>query len=163
MPATDAVLEFLVRHHGASGALEVALAAADLFESFGASHVIFRAGTETLAERGVRGNGVVVEFAGTNVHAAVDVRAAENWELCLTGVTLCIDVLHRRGRLELERRKHVHDLRGALAVVAGQCEMLESGVWGNQSEEQQRSVRAMIRQIDRMRSLLEAGPVRTVI
>jgi signal transduction histidine kinase len=60
------------------------------------------------------------------------------------------------------RRKSVHDLRGCLAVVSGQCEMMESEIWGPMTEEQLRAVRAIRRQVDRMRPLIDAlrGPVK---
>jgi len=157
LPAADTVLEFLLRQHGAANALDVAMAATELFEGLGASYTVFRVGPEILTERGTRGAAALVEFAGHRVQGAVEAKSGEPWELFVTVVTQLVDSHYLRAQSEMDRRRHVHDLRGALAVVAGQCEMLESGVWGSQTESQQRSVGAMARQIERMRALLDVG------
>lgn len=61
----------------------------------------------------------------------------------------------RRAKWDRERRRIVHDLRGPLAVVSGQCEMLAGNVYGPMSPEQERSIEAIRRQVDRMRDLIE--------
>ncbi len=63
-------------------------------------------------------------------------------------------VLEQRDHRESDRRR-VHDLRGALAVVSGQGEMLASGIWGELTEPQLRSVEVILRQADRIRKLHE--------
>lgn len=54
-----------------------------------------------------------------------------------------------------ERRRLMHDMRGALAILSGQCEILETGLYGAPTPDQERSLNAMRRQIERMKDLVE--------
>ena len=65
-----------------------------------------------------------------------------------------VDRFVRRTQVEEAARRPCHDLRGALAVIAGQCEMLESGLLGVLSETQMRSVLTIARQGERIRGLV---------
>ena len=50
---------------------------------------------------------------------------------------------------ELAARRRVgHDIRGSLAVISGQCEMLESGAWGPLTEPQKRALAKVRKHVD---------------
>jgi K+-sensing histidine kinase KdpD len=53
------------------------------------------------------------------------------------------------------RKTISHDLRGPLAIVLGQCEMLLAGLRGDLSEPQQRSVKAIVKHSERLVGMLE--------
>lgn len=78
-------------------------------------------------------------------------------ELELLGPVLArlISEAARRQAEGAAHRKLTHDLRGSLAVVSGQCEMLETGVWGEPTPEQARSIGTIARHVDRMGALLD--------
>ena len=60
------------------------------------------------------------------------------------------------GRVGLSR--WTHDTRGALAVVLGNCEMLQDGVWGPLTPAQAKALETIGRQITRLQCLVdEAG------
>lgn len=65
-----------------------------------------------------------------------------------------LDASVRRIRDEEALRRRRHDVRGALAVIAGQCEMLESGVWGGLADPQLRSVLTVARHAERIRGMV---------
>lgn len=56
---------------------------------------------------------------------------------------------------DAERRRLMHDLRGALAILSGQCEILETGLYGTPTPDQERSLNAMRRQIERLKDMVE--------
>jgi signal transduction histidine kinase len=58
-------------------------------------------------------------------------------------------------RVAEERRRAVHDLRGLLAVVSGQTEMLATAVWGPVSPAQRKALGAIERQLERISPLIE--------
>lgn len=70
-------------------------------------------------------------------------------------VGVMLSLVIARSAADGERRRLVHDLRGALAILSGQCEILESGLLGAPTPEQARSLKAMSRQIERLRDLIE--------
>lgn len=102
------------------------------------------AGDNSATEGGLDVGRVRVEWAGP-----------EGASVAAAAVATCVDRACAAADAFGARRRLVHDLRGALAVMAGHCEMLESGVWGAMSPEQMRSVRALSRQVERLRELIE--------
>jgi signal transduction histidine kinase len=64
-------------------------------------------------------------------------------------------LLLARTRLADDRRKTVHDLRGLLAVVSGQTEMLAMSVWGPVSPAQKKALDTIARQVERITPLLD--------
>src|SRR5262249_47977001 len=53
------------------------------------------------------------------------------------------------------RRRAAHDVRGALAVIAGQCEMPSGGVWGPPAPAQERALGAIRRQSARIAQVID--------
>lgn len=112
-------------------------------------------GDETVAEAPGEGT-ITVAFSdeGATVRVAGEGAMAE---VELVGPILAALVAQtaRREADRADRRKLTHDLRGSLAVISGQCEMLETGIWGDPTPEQTRSIAAIGRQVERMGALLD--------
>lgn len=84
-------------------------------------------------------DGVTVEVAGVTPDAEA-----------LTALARWLAVAVARERLADEARRRLHDVRGALAVVTGQGEMLGEGLLGPMTPRQAHAVAVIMRQADRL-------------
>jgi hypothetical protein len=109
-----------------------------------------------VAERGVRerGDPVVVPFPG-GVDGSLTCVCSADVTVWLEPIGAALGRSVQAARIHHERRLLVHDVRGALAVVCGQLEMLEAEVWGAVNPAQLKALRSATRQAERTRELLE--------
>jgi signal transduction histidine kinase len=118
----------------------------------GVPHARVRAGGQDLASSGEEPAAALAVEVG---RVRVEWSGPEEAGIAASAVATCVERACAGADAYGTKRRLVHDLRGALAVMAGHCEMLESGVWGAMSPEQLRSVRALARQVERLRELIE--------
>jgi signal transduction histidine kinase len=115
-------------------------------------HARVRVGAQELASSG---DGSPTDGGLEIGRVRVEWSGPEEAGIAASAVATCVERACAGADAYGTKRRLVHDLRGALAVMAGHCEMLESGVWGAMSPEQLRSVRALARQVERLRELIE--------
>lgn len=108
--------------------------------------------------------GVRVRVGKRVVEAGTLPAHARSWTVDSVDVATTVDadvlaralagLLVRVGQAD-DRRKLLHDLRGLVAVISGQNEMLSMSVWGPINPAQKKATETIARQIERMAPLLD--------
>lgn len=72
-----------------------------------------------------------------------------------TDLARALAIVAERADVAATRRKALHDVRGLLAIVSGQTEMLSMSVWGPINAAQAKALETIGRQLERLGPLLE--------